>query len=82
MTISSICSALTGRFSHALIKPRRTFSRANSSLAPSFFTTIKGLSSTFSKVVKRNPHFSHSRRLRMELPSSAGLESTTRVPLY
>jgi len=40
---------------------------------------IKGMVSSFSYVVNRFPHCSHWRRLRMELLSSAGLESMTFV---
>src|SRR5699024_4918094 len=75
----SICSSGTGRFSHALIKPRTSFSRLNSCLAPSFLTTINGTSSMRSNVVKRQPHRSHSLRRRIDRPSSIGLESSTLV---
>ena len=46
---------------------------------PSLLTTMKNTSSTFSYVVKRLPHFSHSLRRRMAWPSSVGLESMTFV---
>src|SRR5699024_4109081 len=82
IAIYSICSSGTGRFSHALIKPRMSFSRLYSCLVPSFFTTINGISSIRSKVVKRKLHCSHSRRRRIERPSSIGLESRTFVFLY
>src|SRR5690625_4282543 len=77
----SICSSDTGRFSHALMRPLISFSLLYSCLTPSFFTTISGNASTRSNVVKRNPHCSHSLRLRIEAPSSIGLESRTFVLL-
>jgi hypothetical protein len=52
----------TGRFSQALMIPFMTLLRSNASRLPSFFTTMSMISSTFSYVVKRFPHFSHSRR--------------------
>src|SRR5699024_4495614 len=66
-----------GRFSHALSRPSITFSRLKTSLVPSFFTTTSGESSIRSKVVKRNPQFSHSLRLLMAENSSVCLESIT-----
>ena len=51
----------------------------NGSLFISFLTTIRGIISTFSYEVKRFPHESHIRLLRIAVLSSTGLESTTLV---
>src|SRR5690606_41891340 len=71
----------TARFSHARISPRSTFSRLNSSRLPSFLITMRGFTSTVSKVVNRLPQLSHSRRRRIDFPSLAGRESSTRLPI-
>ena len=64
-TTDSICSMVTGRFSQALTMPFSTLLRSKDSRLPSRLTTMKKTSSTFSYVVKRLPHFSHSLRRRM-----------------
>ena len=48
---------------------------------PSRFTIMTGLSSMRSKVVNRRPQLLHSRRRRMERPSSLGRESITRLSM-
>ena len=55
------------------------FSDLFGSLFISFLTTIRGIISTFSYEVKRFPHESHIRLLRIAVLSSTGLESTTLV---
>src|SRR5271155_3374997 len=76
----TICSSLlmgTGRFSQARSRPFSTFWRSNFSRRPSFFTTMYGISSMRSYVVKRLLHFRHSRRRRIESASLLSRESTT-----
>src|SRR5579872_775734 len=76
----TICSSLligTGRFSQARSSPFSTFWRSNFSRRPSFFTTMYGISSIRSYVVKRLPHFKHSRLRRIDSASLLSRESTT-----
>src|SRR5579863_419094 len=70
-----------GRFSHALRRPARIFSRLYCSRRPSFFTTKRRGASIRSYVVKRclQRGSRHSRRRRTTVSSSR--ESTTRVSL-
>src|SRR5450631_1265770 len=76
-TICSILPIGTGRFSQARNRPFRTFWRSNFSRRPSFLTTMYGISSMRSYVVKRFSHLRHSRRRRMESASLLSRESTT-----
>src|ERR1035441_547899 len=68
---------LIGLFSQAFSSPFNTFWRSNFSRRPSFLTTIYGISSIRSYVVKRFSHFRHSRRRRIDSPSLLSRESTT-----
>ena len=63
--VCSMAATLTGRFSHAFLRPATIFSRSNTSRRPSFFTIIGSISSTRSYVVKRRLQCSHSRRRRI-----------------
>ncbi len=72
-------SAVMGRFSKDLRRPISSLSRLYGSRRPSRFTTIKFRISTSSIVENRCPHRSHSRRRRMENPSSVRRESRTLV---
>ena len=67
---------MTGRPLHALRTPAIAFSRLNASVAPERLTTVSCIAST---VVKRFSHSLHERRRRMDAPSSATRESSTRV---
>ena len=76
----SMASALTDRFTHARSMPRRSLSRWYSSRRWSRLMTLGSTTSTRSRVVKRRPHSSHSRRLRISSPSRARRVSMTRFP--
>src|SRR5207245_1077196 len=65
LTASSICSRGTGRFSSAFSMPARSFPSSKASRPRSPLITIGITSSADSKVVKRSPHFRHSRRRRI-----------------
>ena len=69
------CCSLTGRPLQALRTPLITFSRENGSTTPERFSTT---SCICSRVVKRRAQALHSRRRRIEDPSSATRESSTR----
>src|SRR5699024_674851 len=64
-------------FSHARRRPASTFSLLKTSRVPSFLTTTRGVTSTRSNVVKRNPQLSHSRRRLIVDISSVWRESIT-----
>src|SRR5689334_24610559 len=59
--------------------PTRSLRSSNGSRRPSLLTIAGNLISTVSNVLKRSPHFSHSRRRRIVEPSSETRESITRV---
>src|SRR5690625_1182556 len=67
--------SLTGRPWQALRTPAMTLSRLKGSTTPERFITERLVDST---VVNRRPHSGHSRRRRMEEPSSAAREPTAR----
>src|SRR6266446_638285 len=67
----------TGRFSQAFSSPCRIFCRSKRSRRPSFLITMYGISSIRSYVVKRRPHFRHSRRRRIVSPTRPSRESIT-----
>src|SRR6266481_1521501 len=67
----------TGRFSQAFSSPCKIFCRSKRSRRPSFLITIYGISSIRSYVVKRRPHFRHSRRRRIVSPPRPSRESIT-----
>src|SRR5262245_8198062 len=77
-TTDWIFSVGTGRFSQARTWPPWTFSRSRALGEPSRLTTTSGVFSTYSKVVKRSPQPSHSRRRRIEDSSEVRRELTTR----
>ena len=79
LTIAWIVAIATGRFSHARKSPCSTFCRSKRSLRRSFFTTIRGISSTRSYVVNRLLHSRQRRRRRIASPSWVMRESTTLV---
>src|SRR5690606_9341270 len=62
-------------------KPWRSFLASNCSRRPSPLMIDGNFSSTVSRVEKRSPQASHSRRRRMVAPSSDTRESITRVSL-
>src|ERR1035437_1992848 len=61
------------------MKPVRSFPSSNGSRRSSPLTTLGNLISAVSNVLKRSPHFSHSRRRRIVAPSSEKRESITGV---
>ena len=71
--------ARTGRFSSAFSMLLRSFCSSNGSRLASLFTMRGITSSAVSNVVKRSPHFRHSRRRRICWPSPASRESMTFV---
>src|ERR1017187_2802049 len=73
----SMRTIATGLLLQARRTPRSTFSRSNGSRTPSFFTTIGSTSSTRSRLVKRRPQPSHSRRRRITSPAADTRESMT-----
>src|SRR3954454_11959267 len=72
---SAIASSSTGRPWQALRTPLMILVRLNGSVTPLRFTIANTASST---VVNRLPHSGHDRRRRINWPSSASRESTTR----
>src|SRR5690606_13203011 len=78
-TAASICSSDTGRFCSARSKPWRSLRASNWSRRPSLLMIAGSFSSIVSRVLKRSPQASHSRRRRMVAPSSLTRESMTRV---
>src|SRR5882762_4353209 len=76
-TIDSSFGVGTGLFSQAFSKPCKIFWRSNRSRRPSFLITMYGISSIRSYVVKRRPHFRHSRRRRIVSPVRPSRESIT-----
>ena len=79
---SSICARGTGRFCSAFSMPVRSFPSSKASRPRSPLITIGMSSSAASKVVKRSPHFRHSRRRRICRPSPARRESVTLVSTW
>src|SRR5690606_37020781 len=71
----AIASSSTGRPWHALRTPALTLARLKGSVTPDRFTIARTASST---VVNRRPHSGQDRRRRINAPSSASRESTTR----
>jgi hypothetical protein len=59
-----------------------TFARSYGSISHEDFVTMNETNSSRSNVVKRAPHFSHSRRRRIAFPSSVVRESITRVSRF
>src|SRR5450432_2097239 len=82
LTACSIASALTGRFSSALIMPCASLRSSKGSRLPSLLITRGISSSAVSKVVKRSPQLRHSRRRRICPPSAASRESVTLVSTW
>ena len=56
--------------------------RSYGSFSPDDLVTMNEMNSSRSKVVNRAPHFSHSRRRRIALPSSVARESITFVSRF
>jgi hypothetical protein len=72
---TAMASSPTGRPWQALRTPDMTFVRLNGSVTPLRLTMASTASST---VVNRLPHSGQERRRRINWPSSASRESTTR----
>src|SRR5690349_20085757 len=69
----------TGRFCSARSKLVRSLRSSNISRRSPLLTIAGSFSSAVSNVLKRSPHFGHSRRRRTVAPSSVSRESMTRV---
>lgn len=79
---SSSFSGLKSRFVSAFIIEFATLVLLYGSLSHDDFVTINDINSKRSNVVKRAPHFSHSRRRRIAFPSSVARESITFVSRF
>ena len=82
LSVDQTASALTGRLWQAFSRAARSFSRLKGSRRSSRLTIFGSTSSTRSRVVKRRPHSTHSRRRRISAPSRPRRESITRFVAY